>query len=63
MPDSDGLDTIRRLRRAHEGLPIIAVTGSSLWAMATKLGANRSFHKPVDGERLCDAIDELLAER
>jgi DNA-binding response OmpR family regulator len=61
MPDQDGLATIRELRAATPGLLIIAMTGggatgqpASFLDIARRLGAVRTFEKPI-------GLDELLA--
>jgi CheY-like chemotaxis protein len=55
MPDVDGLELLRTLRRRDPALPIVVVTGSELRGtppgtldtMATRLGARAVFRKPL----------------
>jgi CheY-like chemotaxis protein len=63
MPETDGLETIRELRRAGVGVPIIAISsGGSMkvdfalrWA--TGLGADASLPKALAGKRLIELLD------
>ena len=67
MPDRDGMEVIRDLKRSNPNLPIIAISGSSasqdhsLHAAALALGADRVLLKPFTFEQLREAIDQLLA--
>lgn len=65
MPDQEGIETIAQLRRAHPGLPIIAISGgltrSALYLeIATKVGAQCTLAKPFAMAELLGAIDKLL---
>ncbi len=66
MPDMEGIETIRALRRSHPDLQIIAMSGggrvhpASYLDTAATFGAARVFSKPFDNEDLFAAIDELL---
>jgi DNA-binding response OmpR family regulator len=69
MPDVDGLEVCRALRRAPEtaDLPVLLVTARSeivsnpeLWRTA---GANGALLKPFSPARLVALVDELLAAR
>jgi DNA-binding NarL/FixJ family response regulator len=66
MPDFDGIETIRELRRAGRGVKVIVVSGGdstgrlSMLGDAKMLGADRAFSKPAKPEDLLKAIRELL---
>jgi DNA-binding response OmpR family regulator len=66
MPDFDGIETIRELRRVGRGVKVIVVSGGdssgrlSMLGDAKLLGADRAFAKPVKPEELLTAIRELL---
>lgn len=66
MPDMDGLEVIRTLRRrGYEGL-VIAITGQSRNATfdvlkyAESFGADVVMNKPVNAERLAQAVTKEL---
>jgi len=68
MPEKDGIETILELRRAHPDLAIIAVSGGGDLGMgkdflqvASQLGADRVLQKPIEGEGLISAVEELLS--
>lgn len=67
MPDKEGLETIRQLRRSGARIPIIAMSGggraagSSYLEVAMALGATRSLQKPFGVQRLVDAVAECLS--
>ena len=51
LPNMDGLEMIRAVKKAHPEIPILAVSGGGtldidFLDMATKLGANHVMHKP-----------------
>lgn len=66
MPEFDGIETIRELRRAGGGVKVIVASGGdstgrlSMLGDATLLGADRAFQKPVKPEELLKAVRELL---
>lgn len=65
MPDCDGIELLRSLRRTNPGLPILVVTGADqvlgpLGAMAGLLGAQRVLLKPVALEEFRRAVRELM---
>ena len=68
MPEKEGLETIIELKRDYPGTKVIAISGSGQYASleylkaAERLGADRSFSKPIDRDRLLAAIERLLAE-
>ena len=66
MPDVDGIEIIRELRRMPGRVKVIVVSGGdstgtlNMLDHATLLGADRTFHKPLDPEALLEAVRELL---
>jgi CheY-like chemotaxis protein len=71
MPHMDGLETIQALKKRAPGLRILAMSGSrshhrfadspDFLAMAVKLGAAHSLHKPFTAQELGRAIEVCLA--
>jgi DNA-binding response OmpR family regulator len=67
MPEVDGIETIRELRRAGRGVKVIVMSGGDSTGMlsmlgdAKLLGADRAFAKPAKPEDVLKAIRELLA--
>ncbi|HYT72058.1 MAG TPA: response regulator [Gemmatimonadales bacterium] len=68
MPDYDGIETIRELRRTDPTVKIIAMSGGGfdgtvdLNADAKSLGAQHSLRKPLDGRELLEAVREVLGQ-
>ena len=66
MPDFDGIETIRELRRLAPGVKVVVVSGGdstgtmSMLDDAKKLGADRAFRKPMEPANLLEAVRELL---
>jgi CheY-like chemotaxis protein len=66
MPEKEGLETIRELRLEFPEVKIIAVSGGGRIGpvqyldVAKKLGAARTFDKPVDLEELVQAVQGIL---
>jgi CheY-like chemotaxis protein len=70
MPEMDGIETIRELRRTHPGLPIIAMSGfvfkekshpaPDFLSMARAFGATNVLHKPFHPRELIDMIRDCL---
>lgn len=69
MPDKEGLETIREMRREFQGVVIIAMTGGfrdgslNPLTLAERFGAVRSLWKPFDLETLLLAVQESLRTR
>lgn len=68
MPEEDGFLLIKRLRREGDQTPIICITAgdtldstSAYLRCAAGLGANRTLSKPINPDKLLDAVRELLA--
>ncbi len=66
MPEKEGIETIMELRRDFPDVKIIAISGGGqidaeqYLSMAQKLGAQRTFAKPVERDELLKAVRELL---
>ncbi len=66
MPDTEGIETIRTLRRTHPELKIIAMSGGgrvepeSYLETAKAFGAVCVFRKPFDNKELFAAIEDAL---
>lgn len=67
MPDGEGIETIRALRREFPHVKIITLSGANkelafdVLEVATLLGSMRTFEKPVDLPKLVQAVRDLLA--
>jgi CheY-like chemotaxis protein len=66
MPNTEGIETIRELRRHNPSIPIIAISGdvsaSPLYLKAAgSLGATASLAKPFGMEQLLSIVRQLLA--
>src|SRR5574341_782058 len=65
MPEQEGLETIRELRRSFKDVKILVVTGSppggpmDFRAHATALGAKATLSKPFTREELLGAVQDL----
>ena len=66
MPNADGIEVIRALRRHNRSLPVIAVSGAEYTAeadflrMAKMMGASGTLRKPFQPKELTDVVDRLL---
>jgi PAS domain S-box-containing protein len=66
MPEQEGIETIRILRREVPGVGIIAISGAlggQFLEVARKLGAQAVLSKPVSGELLLAKVAEVLKSR
>jgi len=68
MPEKEGIETIRELRREFPELKIMAMSGGipgcdpdQYLGIAKKLGADRSIEKPFRRDQILAAVGELLA--
>ncbi len=67
MPDKEGLETIRELRRADPQVKIIAISGgggqggADYLELALKFGARRILQKPFTRDELVAAVSEVIA--
>jgi DNA-binding response OmpR family regulator len=66
MPDMEGIETITHLRKCNPGVKVIAISGGGrnrpddYLHLASKLGASKTFTKPVDRNELLDAVRKLI---
>ena len=58
LPDGCGIDVLRRVRAARLATRTCVITGcaASMLAEAREAGAEHTFVKPLDVERLCDVM-------
>lgn len=67
MPEKEGLETIRELRRLNPQVKIIAISGGGkiepeqYLSIAQKLGVLRTFTKPFRRNEILAAVKELLS--
>lgn len=63
MPEMEGIETIRTLRREAPEIPILAVSGSGVIYLraATQFGALAALEKPFDPQDLMALVDKLLS--
>ena len=65
MPEKEGIETIRELRRDFSDVKIIAISGGgtigpeTYLQMAKSMGADRVFDKPFNMQKMSEAIREL----
>ena len=64
MPEKEGLEVIRELKRDFPDIKIIAISGSGVnyLFMAEEFGALRTFLKPVHRAELVEVVKDLLDE-
>jgi CheY-like chemotaxis protein len=64
MPDVDGFQTIREIRKLDKRVPIIAASGMAIDKRqdAIDVGANLFVAKPFTAEKLLSAIQDLLIQ-
>jgi len=68
MPEMEGIEALREMRKHRPALPIIMISGGdrSGWTdaldMASKLGANRTLPKPFSPAQLIEHLEGALAE-
>jgi DNA-binding NtrC family response regulator len=62
MPNGSGFELIEAMQSMYPGVPVIAVSGAGRedLDMATMMGANLAFAKPVSPTALIKAVAELL---
>lgn len=67
MPNQEGIETIRLMRREHPEAKIIAISGGArignldVLEIAKKLGADDVIHKPFDAAELLGRVGKFLA--
>ena len=66
MPEQEGLETICAMVRSHPETKIIAISGGGVRGaddylpVAKKLGALRTYKKPLEWNALLEGVNELL---
>jgi YesN/AraC family two-component response regulator len=66
MPEKEGLETIKEIKKLNPDTKIIAMSGGGVvdpetyLNIAKKFGAQYSFSKPIDNEELLLAVQNLL---
>lgn len=69
MPEREGIETIREIRKKWPVLPVLAISGgdktgwSDFLRMATVLGANDTMAKPFTATDFVDRVNRLLETR
>lgn len=64
MPDQDGIDIIRAIRRGNPGVKTIAMSGApDFLGTARLLGASATLAKPVRPQELLEAVRQLCGGR
>ena len=67
MPEKEGFETIRELKRDFPEVKLIAISGGGFIGaepylkIAEGLGVTHNFAKPIEREELLDAVQELLS--
>jgi len=69
MPEKDGLEIIRELRREHPGVKFITISGGGQFfkptdfqSSASKFGAMRHVSKPFRQKDILEAVESLFVE-
>ena len=63
LPDGEGLDVLREIRKADDGLPVIVLTGHAAVESAVramKLGAHDYLEKPINLAQLSSSVADVL---
>jgi DNA-binding response OmpR family regulator len=63
MPDSEGIETIRKLQQEAPAIPILAISGGGYEVYlraAMALGATAALAKPFSADELLTTVEELL---
>lgn len=67
MPEKDGLEVIRELKRKHSAIKIVAISGGGgrmrapiYLETARKLGADETLDKPFELKQLIATVNKLL---
>lgn len=66
MPQQEGIETIRHMRRTKPGVAIVAVSGGlgsafDVLAVAKQMGADVTLAKPFHAPQVIAAVDQALA--
>ncbi|MFH2092103.1 MAG: response regulator [Pseudomonadota bacterium] len=68
MPEKEGIETIRDIKKINPDIKIIAISGGGVvqpemyLKLALKMGADQSFTKPVDTATLLITVKHLLED-
>jgi DNA-binding NtrC family response regulator len=66
MPDSDGLDLMRDLRRLRPDVPFLAMSGMTgqfnMLKVAKHLGASQTLQKPFSAQDLLAAVEAAIGK-
>jgi DNA-binding response OmpR family regulator len=66
MPEQEGMETILKIRRLDQRVPILAISGNTgctsgdYLDVANTLGADRTLAKPFSPSQLVKIVDEML---
>lgn len=66
MPEKDGIETIREMRKGFPHVKIIAISGGGAIGpeeyldLAEKLGSNHTFVKPVRRKEMLEVVRDLI---
>ncbi len=66
MPEKEGIETIMELKKKHPDIKIIAMSGGGknlsdgYLLLAKKMGAMKTFEKPIRKKALLEAISNLI---
>ena len=62
LPDTDGIELLRRIRLSHPDLPVILTTGYSDEIAESGAGGRTVILKPYKLETLATALDQVLGK-
>ena len=65
LPDIDGLEVLKELKKINENVPIILTTGEDPgWVVKAfeELGADAFFSKASGADKLLDLVEEIIIE-
>lgn len=68
MPNKEGLETIKELKKVDPDITIIAISGggkipgSHYLLLAKQFGASYTFEKPFNWKQLIDSVNEMLSK-
>jgi len=67
MPEKEGIETIKEIKKLYPHCAIIAMSGSvfgsAYLSMAHMLGAENVVQKPFNKQKLLDIIDSIIAKK
>jgi DNA-binding response OmpR family regulator len=64
MPEQEGLETIRSIRRNWPQIPVIAMSGNHNYLdVARKLGAQAVFPKPIETASILEEVRKLASHQ